>query len=286
MSEPYPGIRQAITLLIVAFLLTAACTVSIVILGAILDLPLTAHPLAVGIANLVAIGLVLKWGLGKVGATFSQVYPLAPVAQPLLFPMCLTVIGVGILLSELDNLLRLMLPMPAGLSSQFVDLVAGHTSLWGSLFLGIVVAPVTEELLFRGLILHGILRRYSPRKAILASALLFAAFHGNPWQFLGAAVLGVLFAWWFLQTRSLLPCILGHALNNAVPLVLIGVLDVEIEGFTSDPTAVQFQPSWLNLIGLLCASWGLWHLAQAFAPTGDSSANEPEADQRPHDTGR
>jgi len=277
MSEPYPGIRQAISLLIVTALLSMVCRIPLILLGTIVDLPLMTHPLALGIANLAAIALVLMWGLGKVGATFYQVYPLTPVAQPLILPICLTVIGVGIILSELDNLLRLVMPVPASFASQFADLMTGD-SLFESLLLAIVIAPVTEELLFRGLILQGFLRRYSPRKAILASALLFAAFHGNPWQFLGALVLGVLFACWFLQTRSLIPCILGHAVNNAVPLVLIGVLDIEIEGFTSSPAAaVEFQPAWLNLVGLLCAGWGLSRLVQAFATTG--------GDSEPGDTG-
>ena len=287
MSEPYPGIRQAILLLIVTALLSAVCSIPIVMLGTIVDLPLMAHPLAIGFANFVAIGLVLKWGLGKVGASFYQVYPLTPVAQPLHLPMCVTVVGVGILLSELDNLFRMVLPVPGSFSSQFADLLSGDGSLLGSLLLGVVIAPVTEELLFRGLILQGFLRRYPPEKAILASALLFAAFHGNPWQFLGALVLGVLFAWWFLQTRSLIPCIFGHALNNAVPLVLIGVLDVEIEGFTSLPaTAVEFQPAWLNLLGLLCAGWGLSRLIRVFAATGGDADPEPGTGELPEDTGR
>lgn len=284
MSEPYPGIRQAISLLIVTALLSMVCSIPLILLGTIVDLPLVKHPLALGIANLAAIALVLMWGLGKVGATFYQVYPLTPVAQPLILPICLTMIGVGIILSELDNLLRLVMPVPASFASQFADLMTGDSSLFESLLLAVVIAPVTEELLFRGLILQGFLRRYSPRKAILASALLFAAFHGNPWQFLGALVLGVLFAWWFLQTRSLIPCILGHAVNNAVPLVLIGVLDIEIEGFTSSPAAaVEFQPAWLNLVGLLCAGWGLWRLVQAFATTGGGS--EPGTAELPGDTG-
>jgi len=286
MSEPYPGIRQAISLLLVTALLSAVCSLPIAMLGTVVGIPLTAHPLALAVANLVAIGLVLKWGLGKVGASFFQVYPLTPVAQPLHLPMGFTIIGVGILLSELDNLLRLALPVPASFASQLVDLMTGDSSLLGSLFLAVVVAPVTEELLFRGLILQGFLRRYSPRKAILASALLFAAFHGNPWQFFGALVLGILFAWWFVQTRSLIPCILGHALNNAVPLVLIGVLDVEIEGFTSDPTVLEFQPAWLNLIGLLCAGWGLSRLVQAFSGRGGDAEAGPGTTELPEDSRR
>ena len=78
----------------------------------------------------------------------------------------------------------------------------------------------------------------------------------------------------------------GHALNNAVPLVLIGVLDVEIEGFTSDPTVLEFQPAWLNLIGLLCAGWGLSRLVQAFSGRGGDAEAGPGTTELPEDSRR
>ena len=113
--------------------------------------------------------------------------PLGPVPLSLLVPMAVSVLGVGILLSEADNLLRTVLPPPAWLERMFVELAAGQRSLWGSIALLVVAAPLTEEALFRGVILRGFLGRYAVRRAILASALLFAVFHLNPWQFVGAA---------------------------------------------------------------------------------------------------
>src|SRR5207249_4934307 len=48
------------------------------------------------------------------------------------------------------------------------------------------------------------------------TAVLFGAFHLNPWQFPGAVGLGVIFGWWFVRTGSLVPCIFGHAFVNGL----------------------------------------------------------------------
>jgi hypothetical protein len=172
--------------------------------------------------------------------------------------MAVTILGLGILLSEADNLLRSVLPPPAWLERMFVELTQGRRSLWGSVALLVVAAPLTEETLFRGLFLHGFLRRYSARRAILVSALLFAVFHLNPWQFLGALTAGVVFAWWVVRTGSLVPALTCHALNNSVP-VIVSQLPVRITGYSGVPTgAVEFHPLWFDALGVTLAAVGLW----------------------------
>ncbi|HET9642130.1 MAG TPA: CPBP family intramembrane glutamic endopeptidase [Burkholderiaceae bacterium] len=59
------------------------------------------------------------------------------------------------------------------------------------------------ELLFRGLILQGFLRRYRPAVSLFASALLFGLAHGNVHQFLVAFPLGLANGWLVWRTRSL-----------------------------------------------------------------------------------
>jgi len=72
-------------------------------------------------------------------------------------------------------------------------------------------------------ILGGFLRNYTPRKAIIASALLFALFHLNPWQFPVAFLSGVVLGWSVLVTGSLLPSLFGHALANSLRLLILVV---------------------------------------------------------------
>lgn len=268
-SNHYPSIRQAIWLLVLIFFLMIVLSISVGILDGIVDFSFGEHPATLAIVNLIAIGLLLMWGLKKAKASFKEVFSFVPMRMSLFLPMSLTIIGVGILLSELDNLLRTVLPMPAVIADFYMNLFLGQKSLWGSFVLVVVVAPLTEELLFRGLILRGFLSRYTMRKAVLASAILFGIFHLNPWQFLGAAIMGVLFAWLFVRTRSLLPCFFGHALNNALPLILLGIFNLEIPGVTTIFTKVEFQPLWLDLFGLLLAGLGLWLLNRMFGKADD-----------------
>lgn len=274
-SDRYPKISQAIRLLVLLLFLGIVFFTLIGILSSVVDYPpLIDHPVSLAIVSLIATGVILRRGFKKTKASFREVFPLGSMRLSLLFPMVLTVIGTGILLSEMDNMLRTILPMPTWLADSLMRLMAGQTSLWGSLVLVVIVAPLNEELLFRGLILRGFLSHYTVRKAVLASAILFGVFHFNPWQFLTATLLGILFAWWFLQTRSLLPCLFGHALSNAVLLILMSG-HIEIQGFTGDLTGpIEFQPLWLDAIGLLLVGLGIGLLSRMLGKADNLPAED------------
>jgi uncharacterized protein len=78
----------------------------------------------------------------------------------------------------------------------------------------VIAAPVFEELIFRGIILDGFLKRYKPRTAIFLSSLIFGIAHLNLPQFLNALLLGILMGWVYWKTKSLLLTILIHFINN------------------------------------------------------------------------
>lgn len=86
-------------------------------------------------------------------------------------------------------------------------------------WLGIVsislLGPILEELLFRGAITKVLLQQYNPQKAIVFSALIFGLFHINPVQVVGAFLSGLLFAWLYYHSRSIVPGVLIHILNNS-----------------------------------------------------------------------
>ena len=91
---------------------------------------------------------------------------------------------------------------------------------WGGILAIAIIGPVLEELLFRGAITKSLLQQYNPTKAILISALLFGVFHINPAQILPAFLIGILLAWTYYKTGSLIPCILMHILNNSLAVYL------------------------------------------------------------------
>ena len=81
-----------------------------------------------------------------------------------------------------------------------------------------LVLPVAEELVFRGAALK-CLQPLGENAAILGQAVLFAAAHGSGIAKLYALGMGLIFGWAAERTKSLLPGILLHMLNNGVVLV-------------------------------------------------------------------
>ena len=93
-----------------------------------------------------------------------------------------------------------------------------------------LLAPVLEELLFRGAIQSELQLKYKPWIAILISSLLFGVVHLNPAQIPFAFMLGMMFGWLYYRTGSLLPGIVGHVLNNSIATVnmyLYGTTTIE-----------------------------------------------------------
>ncbi len=104
------------------------------------------------------------------------------------------------------------IPMSDEIKKAFMDF-AGKTGLY-SFMLMVIAAPILEEILFRGIILDGLLKKYSPLKSILVSSFLFGFVHLNPWQFVSGFVIGIFAGWVYYQTRSLLAAIIIHASAN------------------------------------------------------------------------
>lgn len=107
------------------------------------------------------------------------------------------------------------------------DLVWGTgSSLTVSLLEYLVFAPVFEEIAFRGLLFATLRHRLSFAPAALVSAALFAAAHGYGWiGFLSVLWSGVLWAWVYERTGSLVPGMIAHATNNLfVSLTVMALL--------------------------------------------------------------
>ncbi|WP_343673188.1 type II CAAX endopeptidase family protein [Chitinophaga sp.] len=104
-----------------------------------------------------------------------------------------------------------LIPMPDSMAEFFEELFKKDVF---SIIMISIAAPVLEETLCRGIVLKGLLQNYSPRNAILYSALFFALIHLNPWQSLPAFFAGLFLGWVYYKTRSVIPGIIVHAVSN------------------------------------------------------------------------
>lgn len=97
---------------------------------------------------------------------------------------------------------------------------------WGYAAVGII-APVGEEIIFRGAILRTLLGMFDKKFAWIAiflSALLFGVIHGNVAQCVHALLLGIALGWMYYRTGSILPGIVLHWVNNSIAYALYNLL--------------------------------------------------------------
>jgi len=138
-------------------------------------------------------------------------YPLKSFSIAVVPALLLALLGIqlGITMPLAD-----LIPMPEALKEVFRHL--GEMNGILSFLTIAIAAPILEEFIFRGIVLEGLLRNYSPRKAILLSSFLFGLVHLNPWQFISAMAIGCLAGWVYYRSRNLWLPILIHFANNSL----------------------------------------------------------------------
>lgn len=152
----------------------------------------------------------------------------------------------------LQTLLTWLVPVSAWEQQAFEQMASATP---GAIVMVCLLAPVLEEMLFRGIILRSFLQRYSRGVAIVHSAGLFGLAHWNLYQFVGAMSLGLLAGWLYERTRSLWPCIALHAGYNTCAIVLTQTM-------TPDD---DFSPTSI-VAALLTAALAAWWLRRCLQP--------------------
>lgn len=118
--------------------------------------------------------------------------------------------------------------------------------LWLYVILALVIAPVVEELLFRGIVYSHLRAQWGLGPAVIISALLFALMHGNLFQAIPSFLSGLFFATVYERSQRLYFVSLIHAFMNLLSVLLSGL---EISAWVKHP-AVTFS-LWLLSAGAL-----------------------------------
>lgn len=143
-----------------------------------------------------------------------------------------------------------------------------------SLVIAVIVAPVCEECLFRGLVMDSLTKRLkgaaSATTAVIVSAVTFGALHGNMIQGIAAGVLGVGLAMGRIRFGSLMPGMAAHFLFNIVGLLVPTAL---LEPLENPACIIAFGTLWLYVA---IRTWAVWCPKDA----ADTAAN----DGAPHHT--
>lgn len=217
------------------------------------------------------LGLVVATGVGVMAAFGAEVrYRDALAVEPSPAAIVVLALSAGLALQlplhELANLVAAIHPslgMDAEQQARMRELV--HIDGWQeAIFVPIAVVAipaVSEELLFRGLLLPGLARRYGPRLALFTSAGLFGLIHVVPVAIVYATVAGVALGWLRQRSGSVLPCIAMHGAFNAVPILLPAEL-IRIEGFNTVGDGLYHLPLPLVLGSAAVAGLSIYAMAR------------------------
>ena len=176
-------------------------------------------------------------GPSSIGATLLLLGPLVAALVP----------GLLVAMGVLMDIVEALAPLSRGEEAMFRRFSSGSLPVVVAVC---ILAPVLEEMLFRGIILRGFLARYPRWPAIIASAILFGASHLNIYQFMVGILIGIPLGWLYERTRSLIPCIALHAAYN-VSVTLLWTQDpVGASGAWWDGTWI----AWTLALGLAAAS--------------------------------
>ncbi len=111
-----------------------------------------------------------------------------------------------------------------------------------------VVAPVVEELVFRGLMLPALAKKFSPFVSVLLCGLAFSLMHMNPEQTVYQFFIGVVCSFVALCTRSVLPAITVHGSSNIIAFVLAFLPSSEVSG---DVTTIILLSVLFTVVGVV-----------------------------------
>ena len=91
---------------------------------------------------------------------------------------------------------------------------------------GVIIAPICEEIVFRGYLYKAFRDRFKPWYAIVMSAALFSAIHLEPLAALQLFVIGIVLAYVYEKTDNLAAPIALHMLNNAIAFLVVACVFV------------------------------------------------------------
>ncbi|MCD6116925.1 CPBP family intramembrane metalloprotease [bacterium] len=129
--------------------------------------------------------------------------------------------GISVLIDELDRLIQIVLPYNLQIMQKITEFMKiNSVSDLIILVLAVaVVAPITEEALFRGFLQQRLEAATDVTRGILLTSLVFGFIHFNPWAFVQIIIIGVFFGVAAQRSGSIAGTVVMHSFNNSLALL-------------------------------------------------------------------
>jgi membrane protease YdiL (CAAX protease family) len=211
------GIIKTFLVLLLSILLETLGLIPVSILDLFSERIGTAAPyitFALGIlVKYFVIIILLKWFSTKTNEENSKHY-LSPRSFAY---TALVIIAFRMIFDNSLSLWIIDIPMPDFINDAFEELAVSPIILVISVA---IVAPIYEEIVFRGIFLKGMAKKMNPAIALVVSALFFALVHLNIPQGINAFLLGLVIGTIYLKTESIYLCIFAHFVNNVLAITV------------------------------------------------------------------
>jgi uncharacterized protein len=232
----YPTFKQSIFMIAILFVFQL-CLALFFKLMANYFIEFENTTLTIGLTNLIVLSCGIYYYVKKNGSSIIKVASLNIFSVYYIVPIIIFTISITNILVIISSEFQRMVPIPEILESVLLNMTVKSENYFISILTLCIIAPLTEEILFRGVILHSFLNYFSIRKAVLLSSLLFSIIHLNPWQGIPTFFLGIYFAIIDIKLKSVIPSIIGHMIYN-LSIFAIGIFE----------KSFSFHSSYIKLI--------------------------------------
>ena len=173
--------------------------------------------IALAIFTLVSVALFLKMKWAEVSRNYIMTRPWFT-----LFWSVIAALGAIIPSAYMQELMPEWPDAIQRMIEQSAQQMMGIMNTPGGYAVICLLAPIGEELVFRGAVLHKLLEWKPERRWLMItfSAVLFAVAHMNPAQIIHPLLIGLLLGWMYERTGSIIPGVAYHWANNTAAFLL------------------------------------------------------------------
>lgn len=241
VKRGFPSVGDIVVLLVLFFVGNLASGIVAGLIPSLSELPSTAYTMYLYGGSML-LSLLLMWGYCRMRG--SKVAILRHHFHPLNSSAVLWGVVAITAISIIEEPLLSLLP------AEWMDIVMDRigTGVY-AVCMTVVLAPIFEELIFRGVLLGNIRRRWGSMRAVFFSSLVFGAIHLIPQQAINAFFVGIIIGGIYVMTDSILAVITLHAINNALSYILSVTLP-DSDG--SLRSAIADDVTYWSLYGVCC----------------------------------